>query len=374
MSFAQKNNFSHKGDFCLTPPRATHTEDNMTKQTIRRNEFDKAYYAEKKTTKKKTTETANENGKPSKTKQSSNTSDPVKMYLDEIGRIGLLSPEEERSLGEEIQEGVAAETELVEAEDVLTEEERAILERVKKTGRQARSKMVEANLRLVVSVAKRYTKNNIPLLDLIQEGNLGLMKAAERFDPAKGFRFSTYATWWIQQSISRALPDQAHTIRVPTYVSDMARKAFNVSQQLLKEYCREPTPEEIAQKTGFSAKQVKTALDAMRDPVSLEQPVGDDGGACLVDFYCDEEKSDLEETAIHSVLKEQLTSVLRTLPPREEKILRLRHGLEDNRPYTLDAIGKEFGLTKERIRQIESDALRKLRRPSRSEKLKDFWS
>ena len=272
------------------------------------------------------------------------TDDPVRMYLKEIGKIPLLSPEEEVELAIKMSEGDEA----------------------------AKQRMAEANLRLVVSIAKRYVGRGMLFLDLIQEGNLGLIKAVEKFDYTKGYKFSTYATWWIRQAITRAIADQARTIRIPVHMVETINKVIRVSRQLLQELGHDPTPEEIAEEMGMPVEKVRDILKIAQEPVSLETPIGEEEDSHLGDFIPDEDASEPSEAASFTLLKEQLTSVLSTLTPREEKVLRLRFGIEDGRTRTLEEVGKEFNVTRERIRQIEAKALRKLRHPSRSKKLRDF--
>ena len=270
--------------------------------------------------------------------------DPVKMYLKDIGRVPLLSAEEEVELAKRMQEDDAA----------------------------AKKRLSEANLRLVVSIAKRYVGRGMLFLDLIQEGNLGLMKAVEKFDYQKGFKFSTYATWWIRQSITRAIADQARTIRIPVHMVETINKLTRVQRLLLQELGREPTPEEIAEKMGVTEERVREIQKIAQDPVSLETPIGEEEDSHLGDFIEDEKTATPSDSVATTMLKEQLLGVLDTLTPREEKVLRLRYGIDDGKPRTLEEVGKEFNVTRERIRQIEAKALRKLRHPSRSKKLKDF--
>ena len=274
--------------------------------------------------------------------------DPVRMYLKEIGRIKLLSPEEEQDVARKMVEGDEA------------------------TREAARKRMSEANLRLVVSIAKRYVGRGMQLLDLIQEGNLGLMKAVEKFDYTKGYKFSTYATWWIRQSITRAIADQARTIRIPVHMVETINKVIRVSRQLLQELGHDPSPEEISAEMNMPVDKVREILKIAQEPVSLETPIGEEEDSHLGDFIPDEAASEPSEAASFTLLKEQLVDVLGTLTPREEKVLKLRFGIEDGRTRTLEEVGKEFNVTRERIRQIEAKALRKLRHPSRSKKLKDF--
>ncbi len=270
--------------------------------------------------------------------------DPVKVYLKEIGRVPLLSNEEEQELSERMAQG-----------DL-----------------QARKRLSEANLRLVVSIAKRYVGRGMQFLDLIQEGNLGLIKAVEKFDHTKGFKFSTYATWWIRQAITRAIADQARTIRIPVHMVDTINKVKKVSSQLLHKNGHEPSAEEIAAELDMSVDKVREILRVSQEPVSLETPIGEEEDSHLGDFIPDDDAPSPADAASHTLLREQLSGVLSTLTPREEKVLRLRFGLEDGRSRTLEEVGKEFNVTRERIRQIEAKALRKLRHPSRSKKLKDF--
>ena len=270
--------------------------------------------------------------------------DPVRMYLKEIGKVPLLSAEREIELAKRMEEG----------------------------DEDAKKELAEANLRLVVSIAKRYVGRGMLFLDLIQEGNLGLIKAVEKFDYHKGYKFSTYATWWIRQAITRAIADQARTIRIPVHMVETINKLIRVSRQLLQELGREPLPEEIAKELDMPVERVREILKISQEPVSLETPIGEEEDSHLGDFIPDEDAPVPAEAASHTLLKEQLSGVLKSLTPREEKVLRLRFGLEDGRPRTLEEVGKEFNVTRERIRQIEAKALRKLRHPSRSKKLRDF--
>ena len=270
--------------------------------------------------------------------------DPVKVYLKEIGRVPLLTAEEEQVLAMRIADG----------------------------DQQAKQRLAEANLRLVVSIAKRYVGRGMQFLDLIQEGNLGLIKAVEKFDSTKGFKFSTYATWWIRQAITRAIADQARTIRIPVHMVETINKVIRVSRQLLQELGHDPSPEEIAEEMNMPVDKVREILKIAQEPVSLETPIGEEEDSHLGDFIPDEGASEPSEAASFTLLKEQLMDVLSTLTPREEKVLKLRFGIEDGRTRTLEEVGKEFNVTRERIRQIEAKALRKLRHPSRSKKLKDF--
>lgn len=276
-----------------------------------------------------------------------NIDDPVKVYLKEIGRVPLLSPEEEINLALKIQAGGPE-------------------------GEKAKQRLSEANLRLVVSIAKRYVGRGMQFLDLIQEGNLGLIKAVEKFDHTKGFKFSTYATWWIRQAITRAIADQARTIRIPVHMVETINKVKKVSSQLLHRNGHEPTADEIAEELDMPVDKVREIMRVAQEPVSLETPIGEEEDSHLGDFIPDEDAPVPAEAASHTLLKEQLSGVLKSLTPREEKVLRLRFGLEDGRPRTLEEVGKEFNVTRERIRQIEAKALRKLRHPSRSKKLRDF--
>ena len=273
-----------------------------------------------------------------------NIDDPVRMYLKEIGKVNLLTTEEEIELAMKMTEG----------------------------DEDAKQQMAEANLRLVVSIAKRYVGRGMLFLDLIQEGNLGLIKAVEKFDYTKGYKFSTYATWWIRQAITRAIADQARTIRIPVHMVETINKVMRISRQLLQELGHDPTPEEIAEDMGMPVEKVREILKIAQEPVSLETPIGEEEDSHLGDFIPDEDASEPAEAASFTLLKEQLSDVLGTLTPREEKVLRLRFGIEDGRTRTLEEVGREFSVTRERIRQIEAKALRKLRHPSRSKKLKDF--
>ena len=270
--------------------------------------------------------------------------DPVRMYLKEIGKVPLLSPEEEKELAQRMEDG----------------------------DEKAREKLVNANLRLVVSIAKRYVGRGMLLLDLIQEGNLGLIKAVEKFDFHKGFKFSTYATWWIRQAITRAIADQARTIRIPVHMVETINKFIRISRQLLQQNGREPSPEEIAKEMDVTVDKVHEIIKIAQEPVSLETPIGEEEDSHLGDFLADEESPAPADAAAYSLLREQLMTVLDTLTQREKMVLKLRFGLVDGRARTLEEVGKDFGVTRERIRQIEAKALRKLRHPSRSKKLKDY--
>ncbi|NLB29978.1 MAG: RNA polymerase sigma factor RpoD [Clostridiales bacterium] len=273
-----------------------------------------------------------------------NVDDPVRMYLKEIGKVDLLTPEQEVALAKRMDEG----------------------------DESAKRQMAEANLRLVVSIAKRYVGRGMQFLDLIQEGNLGLIKAVEKFDYTKGYKFSTYATWWIRQAITRAIADQARTIRIPVHMVETINKVMRISRQLLQELGHDPTPEEIAEDMCMPVDKVREILKIAQEPVSLETPIGEEEDSHLGDFIPDEDASEPATAASFTLLREQLSEVLGTLTPREEKVLRLRFGIEDGRTRTLEEVGREFNVTRERIRQIEAKALRKLRHPSRSKKLKDF--
>ena len=270
--------------------------------------------------------------------------DPVKMYLKDIGRVPLLTADEEIELAKRMQEG----------------------------DEEAKKRLSEANLRLVVSIAKRYVGRGMLFLDLIQEGNLGLMKAVEKFDYHKGFKFSTYATWWIRQAITRAIADQARTIRIPVHMVETINRLTRASRILLQELGREPTPAEIAKELNMDEERVREIQKIAQDPVSLETPIGEEEDSHLGDFIEDDRAQTPSDSVEYTMLKEQLLSVLDTLTPREEKVLRLRYGIDDGKPRTLEEVGKEFNVTRERIRQIEAKALRKLRHPSRNKKLKDF--
>ena len=272
------------------------------------------------------------------------TDDPVRMYLKEIGKVPLLTMDEEQELAKRMADG----------------------------DEEAKRRMAEANLRLVVSIAKRYVGRGMLFLDLIQEGNLGLIKAVDKFDYTKGYKFSTYATWWIRQAITRAIADQARTIRIPVHMVETINKVIRVSRQLLQELGHDPTPEEIAEEMGMSVDKVRDILKIAQEPVSLETPIGEEEDSHLGDFIPDEDASEPSEAASFSLLKEQLMTVLDTLTPREKKVLELRFGILDGRTRTLEEVGKEFNVTRERIRQIEAKTLRKLRHPSRSKKLRDF--
>ncbi|MED4600527.1 RNA polymerase sigma factor RpoD [Paenibacillus validus] len=272
------------------------------------------------------------------------TNDPVRMYLKEIGRVGLLSAEDEVGLAKRIEQG----------------------------DEEAKRRLAEANLRLVVSIARRYVGRGMMFLDLIQEGNMGLMKAVEKFDYSKGYKFSTYATWWIRQAITRAIADQARTIRIPVHMVETINKFIRISRQLLQDLGREPSPEEVAKEMDLTTEKVREIIKIAQEPVSLETPIGEENDSSLSDFIEDQEALLPADAAAYELLKEQLSDVLDTLTEREENVLRLRFGLADGRTRTLEEVGQVFGVTRERIRQIEAKALRKLRHPSRSKLLKDF--
>ena len=304
-----------------------------------------------------------------------NIDDPVRMYLKEIGRVPLLSADEEVVLATAMSAGRAAQKRIDEAAEngeTIPDDELAQLKKDIKEGSKAKQKLAEANLRLVVSIAKRYVGRGMLFLDLIQEGNLGLIKAVEKFDYTKGYKFSTYATWWIRQAITRAIADQARTIRIPVHMVETINKVIRVSRQLLQQLGHDPSPEEISAEMGMPVDKVREILKIAQEPVSLETPIGEEEDSHLGDFIPDEGASEPSEAASFTLLKEQLVDVLSTLTPREEKVLKLRFGIEDGRTRTLEEVGKEFNVTRERIRQIEAKALRKLRHPSRSKKLKDF--
>ena len=290
------------------------------------------------------TEEASAEVDPSETSEETGMTDPVRMYLKEIGKIDLLTSEEEMELAKQIAAG----------------------------DEEAKKRMVEANLRLVVSVAKHYLGRGMSLLDLIQEGNMGLLKAVEKFDYSKGYKFSTYATWWIRQSITRAVADQARTIRIPVHMVETINRVSRVSRALVQELGREPTLSEISRELGISEDKISEVMKIAQDPVSLETPVGEEDDSHLGDFIPDGDAQEPAESASYNMLRQQLSEVMRTLSPRECKVLRLRFGLEDGRAHTLEEVGKEFDVTRERVRQIEAKALRKLRHPSRSKILKDF--
>ena len=312
---------------------------------------------------------------PNSMADSLGTDDPVRLSLKEIGKVNLLTSAEEIELAQIMEAGNAASEQLAELEKAgedIPDEVRVELTQAIKKGERAKQRLAEANLRLVVSIAKRYVGRGMQFLDLIQEGNLGLIKAVEKFDFTKGFKFSTYATWWIRQAITRAIADQARTIRIPVHMVETINKVIRVSRQLLQELGHDPTPEEIAAEMNMPVERVREILKIAQEPVSLETPIGEEEDSHLGDFIPDEDASEPAEAASFTLLKEQLVEVLSTLTPREEKVLKLRFGIEDGRTRTLEEVGKEFNVTRERIRQIEAKALRKLRHPSRSKKLKDF--
>jgi len=299
------------------------------------------------------------------------TNDPVRMYLKEIGRVPLLTAQEEVSLAKRIEAGLIAEENLEQAKD-LSDDESFELRYTRRDGAQAKRHLVEANLRLVVSIAKRYVGRGMAFLDLIQEGNLGLIRAVEKFDYSKGFKFSTYATWWIRQAITRAIADQARTIRIPVHMVETINKLVRIQRQLLQDLGREPTADEIAEQMELSPKKVREIQKISQEPVSLETPVGEEEDSNLGDFIEDADAPVPLERASFKLLQEQLESVLHTLSGREKEVIRLRFGLVDGQPRTLEDVGKKFGVTRERIRQIESKTLSKLRHPSRSQKLRDY--
>ena len=301
-----------------------------------------------------------------------NIDDHVKMYLKEIGKVNLLTPEEELSLAKRMADGETAKEQLEEIGEEIDEDTKKQIDLLIADGEKAKKSLAEANLRLVVSIAKRYVGRGMLFLDLIQEGNLGLIKAVDKFDYTKGYKFSTYATWWIRQAITRAIADQARTIRIPVHMVETINKLVRVSRQLVQEIGREPTPEELAKELNMPVDKVREISKISQEPVSLETPIGEEEDSHLGDFIPDEDAPAPSEAASFVLLKEQLGAVLETLSEREAKVLRLRFGLDDGRARTLEEVGKEFDVTRERIRQIEAKALRKLRHPSRSKKLKDF--
>ncbi len=304
--------------------------------------------------------------------------DPVRMYLKDIGKIPLLSIEEETELAKMVVEGREAKARLAEIENddqntISIEEYEQLLE-ISEKAEAAKDKLVNANLRLVVSIAKRYLGRGLQFLDLIQEGNMGLIKAVDKFDHQKGFKFSTYATWWIRQAITRAVADQARTIRIPVHMVETINKLVRIQRQLVQELSREPTPQEVAEKMDISVEKVQQIQKIAQEPISLESPVGEEEDSSLGDFISDPHALDPYEYTAKMKLREELDDVLATLTEREERVLRLRFGLVDGRQRTLEEVGKEFNVTRERIRQIEAKALRKLKHPSRSRKLKDFMT
>lgn len=304
------------------------------------------------------------------------TGDPVRMYLKEIGKVSLLTAAEEVDLAMKIEAGVEAMAQLDASEEEggvpLERRERRRLSRIEQVGLDAKQQLIEANLRLVVSIAKRYVGRGMLFLDLIQEGNLGLIRAVEKFDYTKGFKFSTYATWWIRQAITRAIADQARTIRIPVHMVETINKLVRIQRQLLQSLGREPTPEEIAEEMGLTPERVREIQKISQEPVSLETPIGEEEDSQLGDFIEDDAAVVPPDAASFSTLQEQLAKTLEGLAERERKVITLRFGLEDGHPRTLEEVGREFGVTRERIRQIESKTLAKLRHPSRSQKLKDY--
>ncbi|HHT39598.1 MAG TPA: RNA polymerase sigma factor RpoD [Acholeplasmataceae bacterium] len=300
--------------------------------------------------------------------------DPVRMYLKEIGRIPLLVAEEEVNFAMRVESGKMAQKELEEAREqgTLTDQKRVQLEQMIEDGLIAKTKLIEANYRLVVSIAKKYVGRGMLFLDLIQEGNMGLIRAVDKFDYEKGFKFSTYATWWIRQAITRAVADQARTIRIPVHMVETINKMLRIQRQLVQELSREPTAEEIGEKMEITAEKVQQIQKISQEPISLEAPVGEEEDSSLGDFISDPNALNPYEYSVNEWVKKSLDEVLQTLTDREEKVLRLRYGLLDGKTHTLEEVGKEFGVTRERIRQIEGKALRKLRQPSRKKKLKDF--
>ncbi|HEV2891701.1 MAG TPA: RNA polymerase sigma factor [Frankiaceae bacterium] len=299
------------------------------------------------------------------------TNDPVRMYLKEIGKVPLLTAEEEVDLAKRIEAGLFASEKLATSRKIA-DRTRKDLEAIERDGQLAKKKLVEANLRLVVSIAKRYVGRGMLFLDLIQEGNLGLIRAVEKFDYTKGYKFSTYATWWIRQAITRAIADQARTIRIPVHMVETINKLIRIQRQLLQDLGREPTPEEIAKEMDLTPDKVREILKVSQEPVSLETPIGEEEDSHLGDFIEDSDAVVPVDAASFILLQEQLDSVLHTLSEREKKVIQLRFGLTDGHPRTLEEVGREFGVTRERIRQIESKTLSKLRHPSRSQKLRDY--
>jgi RNA polymerase primary sigma factor len=300
------------------------------------------------------------------------TADPVKDYLKQIGKVALLNAEQEVDLALRIEAGLFAEEKIAADDGSMDPKYKRELEFIIHDGKRAKNHLLEANLRLVVSLAKRYTGRGMLFLDLIQEGNLGLIRAVEKFDYTKGFKFSTYATWWIRQAITRAIADQARTIRIPVHMVETINKLIRIQRQLLQDLGREPTPEEIGREMEFSPEKVREILKVSQEPVSLETPIGEEEDSHLGDFIEDSDAVVPVDAASFILLQEQLDSVLHTLSEREKKVIQLRFGLTDGHPRTLEEVGREFGVTRERIRQIESKTLSKLRHPSRSQKLRDY--
>jgi RNA polymerase primary sigma factor len=300
------------------------------------------------------------------------TNDPVRMYLKEIGRVPLLTAEEEVDLAKRIEAGLAATRLLITCGHELDGPQRVQLRRVERSGQLSKRKLVEANLRLVVSIAKRYVGRGMLFLDLIQEGNLGLIRAVEKFDYTRGYKFSTYATWWIRQAITRAIADQARTIRIPVHMVETINKLVRVQRQLLQDFGRDPTPEEIGKEMDLTPEKVRDILKISQEPVSLETPVGEEEDSNLGDFIEDAEAVVPVDAASFILMQEQIEGILHTLSDREKKVIQLRFGMLDGHPRTLEEVGSEFGVTRERIRQIESKTLSKLRHPSRSQKLRDY--
>ncbi|MCU1678761.1 MAG: polymerase, sigma 70 subunit, RpoD subfamily [Frankiales bacterium] len=300
------------------------------------------------------------------------TNDPVRMYLKEIGKVPLLTAEEEVDLAKRIEAGLFAAEKMSTATKKVSDKMRKEFDWIERDGEVAKRKLVEANLRLVVSIAKRYVGRGMLFLDLIQEGNLGLIRAVEKFDYTKGYKFSTYATWWIRQAITRAIADQARTIRIPVHMVETINKLVRIQRQLLQDLGREPTPEEIAKEMDLTPERVREIQKVSQEPVSLETPIGEEEDSSLGDFIEDSDAVVPVDAASFILLQEQLDSVLHTLSDREKKVIQLRFGLTDGHPRTLEEVGREFGVTRERIRQIESKTLSKLRHPSRSQKLRDY--
>lgn len=301
-----------------------------------------------------------------------NIDDHVKMYLKEIGKVNLLTPEEELSLAKRMADGETAKEQIEEIGENIDEDSKKQIDLLIADGEKAKKSLAEANLRLVVSIAKRYVGKGMFFLDLIQEGNLGLMKAVDKFDYHKGYKFSTYATWWIRQAITRAIADQARTIRIPVHMVETIHKVSRLNRQYLQDHGREATPDEIAEMMNINPDKVREIMKISLDPVSLETPIGEEEDSHLGDFIEDVDSPAPAEAASYTLLREQLNEVLHTLTPREEHVLKLRFGLDDGKTRTLEEVGKVFNITRERIRQIEAKALRKLRHPSRSKRLKDY--